>query len=90
MLTTAQAKTGVCDVGTVDPPKAPNVKDCKIPGINGPALATEADKVSLIRSLDRYGNVFDVNLVEYWGAMSGIIVVVLLLVIVVQKRKDAD
>jgi ABC transport system ATP-binding/permease protein len=90
MLTTAQAKTGVCDVGSFDPPREPDMKDCKIPGINGPEMKTVQDKVSLVRSLDRYGNVFDVNLVQYWGAMTGIILVVLVLVVIVQKRKDAD
>jgi hypothetical protein len=90
LLTTAETKTGTCDVGSVDPPREPNVKDCKIPGINAASIKGDADKVSIIRSLDRYGNVFDVNLPEYWGAMVAICVVVLGLVLVAQKRKDAD
>jgi ABC-type multidrug transport system ATPase subunit len=78
LLTTAKVKAGACNT--------PDLSDCHIPGLN--SITNVVERQSLYHSLDRYGNIFNVNLVEYWGAMVALIMIALLLVIVVQKRKD--
>jgi hypothetical protein len=79
ITTTTKVKDGNCDIGT-------NLADCHIPGIGD--LETQPEKVALVKSLDRYGGVFDVNVPEYWGAMAILLGVVLITVIILQKRKD--
>jgi hypothetical protein len=88
MVTTARVQEGTCDTGNAEEQRPPNTKDCLMPGIDSPKLGTEADRVSLIKSFERYSDAFDVNLPQYWAAMCGIIAVVLGLVLVLQKRKD--
>jgi ABC-type multidrug transport system ATPase subunit len=78
LLTTAEVKTGDCEL--------PDVSACHIPGLG--KFATDPEKQIHISTLDRYGGIFDVNLVEYWLAMVALISIVLLLVILLQKRKD--
>jgi hypothetical protein len=79
MLTTAEVKTGDCDIQT-------DLSNCFMPGIQG--LEDLPQKIAHVKSYDRYGGIFDVNLPEYWGAMVLLITVVLLAVILIQKRKD--
>ncbi|HLF76181.1 MAG TPA: FHA domain-containing protein [Dehalococcoidia bacterium] len=80
LITTAKVKDGNCDIGT-------DLADCHIPGLG--AHETLPEKIGQVKSLDRYGGIFDVDLPEYWAAMVILISVVLLAVIVLQKRKDA-
>ena len=79
LITTTKVKAGDCSLTS-------NLRDCQIPGIDG--LKTLEEKQALVKSLDRYEGIFDVNLPEYWAAMVGLVTVVLLLVVVIQKRKD--
>jgi hypothetical protein len=81
LITTAEVKTGECSL--------PDLSDCNMPGLFHPDLVTNEARQSLLASFDRYGNIFDVNLPEYWAAMCGLIFAVLLLVTILQKRKDA-
>ncbi len=79
LLTTAKVKSGAC--------LAPDLSDCHIPGLG--AAVTTADKQSLLHSLDRYGNLFNVNVTEYWLAMVGLISIFFVVLLILQKRKDA-
>jgi hypothetical protein len=79
LLTTAKVKAGLC--------LAPDLHDCRIPGLG--KLVTDQEKQGLFHSLDRYGNIFNVDLPQYWGAMVALVTITLILVIILQKRKDA-
>jgi hypothetical protein len=79
LLTSAKVKDGNCVL--------PDLSDCHIPGLA--KFPTDIEKQSQLTALDRYGGIFDVNLLEYWGAMVALIGIAALLVIIIQKTKDA-
>ena len=58
-----------------------------IPGLDGRESILE--KQALLQSLEKNGDIFDVNVMAYWGAMLILIGIVLLGVIFIQKRKDS-
>jgi hypothetical protein len=78
LVTTAEIKTGPCE--------AADLSDCRIPGID--ARETPPEKQALLQSLEKNGDIFDVNVMMYWGAMLLLITIILIGIFVLQKRKD--
>jgi hypothetical protein len=79
MATIAQIKTGAG--------KAADMSDTYMPGIKG--LATSAEKVALVHSLDsQYGAIFNVNIAFYWAMSIVLILALTAIIFVLQKRKD--
>ena len=79
LATTARIKFGACA-------KA-EMSDCRVPGLD--ALQNPVQRSAWVHTLDRFGDVFHVNIYFNWFAILVLLTVLLLAILYLQKRKDS-